>query len=88
MSNPESPVSAWLRKAKSVEELLNAGFRPCRRGTFVSAKVPKTISARARPQGGPSASVSNYMAAQLAPLKQCSPKSRIRYCGSAAPNAR
>jgi hypothetical protein len=28
---------------------LYAGFRPCRRGTFVSAKVPKTIPARARP---------------------------------------
>jgi hypothetical protein len=27
------------------------------------------------------------MAAQLAPLKQCSPNGRIWYCGSAAPNA-
>ncbi len=27
------------------------------------------------------------MAAQLAPLKQCSPEGSIRYCGSAAPNA-
>ena len=35
----------------SVWVLLNAGFRPCRRGPFVSAKGPKTISARARPFG-------------------------------------
>ena len=35
------------------------GFVPARRGTFVSAKVPKTIFARARPQGGPSASAPN-----------------------------
>ena len=27
------------------------GFAPARRGTFVSAKVPKTISARAQPYG-------------------------------------
>ena len=57
-----------------VRELYYAGFRPCRRGTFVSAKGPKTIFARARPHGGPSASVSNLMAQELAPLKQPSPK--------------
>ena len=42
---------------ESVWKLLDAGFRPCRRGPFdqtqgrlfVSTKVPKTISARARP---------------------------------------
>jgi hypothetical protein len=32
-----------------------------------------------------SASAPKYRAAQLAPLKQCSPKSRIRYRGSATP---
>ena len=29
------------------------GFAPARRGTFVSAKVPKTISALAWPSGSP-----------------------------------
>ncbi len=36
---------------RSLGDLFNAGFRPCRRGPFVSAKGPKTISARARPYG-------------------------------------
>ena len=61
------------------------GFVPTRRDTFVLAKVPKTISARVRPRGGPSASAPNKMAAQLAALRQCSPKGSIRGCGSAAP---
>ncbi len=63
------------------------GFAPARRGTFVSAKVPKTILARARPQGGPSASAPNKMAQELAPLKQPSPKKSIRYSTSAEPKA-
>ncbi len=63
------------------------GFVPARRVTFVSAKVTKTKFARARPQGGPSASAPNKMAQELAPLKQPSPKKPIRYYGSAAPNA-
>ncbi len=63
------------------------GFAPARRGTFVSAKVPKTIFARARPQGGPSASAPNKMARELAALKQPSPMGPIRYSSSAAPNA-
>ena len=58
------------------------GFVPARRGTFVSAKVPKTIFARARPHGGSSASAPNKMAQKLAALKQSSPKSRF---GAAAP---
>jgi len=58
------------------------GVAPTRRGPFVSAKGPKTISARARPQGGPSASAPNKMARKLAPLKQPSPRSRF---GAAAP---
>ena len=53
------------------------GFAPARRVTFVSAKVTKTISARSRPQGGPSAYAPNKMARELAPLKQLSPKSRF-----------
>ncbi len=61
------------------------GFVPARRGTFVSAKVPKTILARARPQGGSSASVPNKMARELALLKQPSPERPIRDGGSAAP---
>ena len=58
------------------------GFAPTRRVTFVSAKVTKTISARMRPQGGPSAYAPNNMARELAPLKQPSPKSRF---GAPAP---
>jgi hypothetical protein len=42
-----------------VGELFNAGFRARRRGPFVSAKGPKTISASARPKGGPSAPLPN-----------------------------
>ncbi len=38
--------------------------------------------ARMRPQGGPSTSVPNKMARELAPLKQLSPKSRF---GAPAP---
>ncbi len=63
------------------------GVAPTRRGPFVSAKVSKTISARARPQGGPSASAPNKMAQELALLKQPSPKKPIRGSSSAAPNA-
>ena len=44
------------------------GFAPARQGPFVSAKVPKTISACARPLWGSSASVPNKMAQELAPL--------------------
>ena len=58
------------------------GVAPTRRVPFVSAKGTKTISARARPQGGPSASAPNKMARELAPLKQPSPRSRF---GAAAP---
>jgi len=58
------------------------GVAPTRRVPFVSAKGTKTISARARPQGGPSASAPNKMAQELAPLKQPSPRSRF---GAAAP---
>ncbi len=61
------------------------GVVPARRGTFVSAKVPKTIFARARPLWGNFAARPNQMARKLAPLKQSSPNSRIRYRGSAAP---
>ncbi len=43
------------------------GVAPTRRDTFVSAKVSKTISARARPQGGASASAPNKMVRELTP---------------------
>ena len=58
------------------------GCRPIRRGPFVSAKGPKTISARLRPQWGPSAKAPNKMARELALLKQLSPRSRF---GASAP---
>ena len=73
--------SAARQRARLYVELLNAGFRPCRRGPFVSAKVPKIIFARARPPGS-SASAPNKMARELAPLKQPSPRGRF---GAAAP---
>ena len=44
---------------------------------FFSTKGPKTILARARPLRGSFASGQIKMAAQLVPLKQCSPESRI-----------
>ena len=53
------------------------GFAPARRGTFVSAKVPKTISARARPLWGAWSTAPNKMAQELAALKQPSPRSRF-----------
>jgi len=74
------------------------GVAPTRRGPFVSAKGPKTISARLRPQGGPSAKAPNpstplrtsKMARELVEstlsliegLKQLSPKCRF---GASAP---
>jgi len=71
-----------------------AGFRPRRRACCLArpegrnlccgAKDPKPLS----PGRNLFATEPNYMAAQLAPLKQCSPDSRIRHCDSAAPNAR
>ncbi len=70
-----SPLTRHIRK--SVGELLDAGFRPCRRGTFVSAKVPKTISARMRPLWGSSAYAPNKMVRALALLKQPSPRGRF-----------
>jgi hypothetical protein len=60
------------------------GFVPKRPGPFVSAKVPKTISARARPLWGNFAARPNQMARKLAPLKQSSPKCRIRPGSEAA----
>ncbi len=60
------------------------GFAPARRGPFVSAKGPKTISARARPLWGNFAARPNQMARKLAPLKQSSPKCRIRPGSEAA----
>jgi len=87
----ESSLSVSLTKVGidewSVGELLDAGFRPCRRGPLVSAKGPKTISACARPQGGLSASALNKMAQELAALSQPSPKKPIQGEGGAAPNA-
>jgi len=53
--NRESRLAFSLTKVGFREgflkELFYAGFRPCRRGTVVLAKVPKTIAARARPCG-------------------------------------
>ena len=57
------------------------GFVPARRGSFdklrtgsfVSAKEPKTIGARAWPQGGAFAPVPTVRAAELASLRQSSP---------------
>ncbi len=48
-------------------------FAPARRGPFVSAKGPKTIGARAWPQGGTFAPVPISRAAELASLRQSSP---------------
>ncbi len=48
------------------------GFDPARRGPFVSAKGPKPMFARRGPADALRCS-SNPAAAQLAPLKQCSP---------------
>ena len=42
------------------------------------------MSARARPSGFPAPPPRIKMAAQLAPLKQCSPEGSIRDSGSAA----
>ena len=67
--------------------MIRAGFRPCRRVTFVSAKVTKTILARARPQGVPGPSPRIKMARELAPLRQLSPRGGIRGDGPVAPNA-
>ena len=53
------------------------GFAPARRGPFVSAKGPKTIGARAWPQGGTFAPVPIAWAAELASLRQSSPPNRI-----------
>jgi hypothetical protein len=69
-------------------ELFIWGVAPKRRGTFVSAKVPKTIFARARPHGGSSASVPNKMARELAALKQPSPISRFGKEAPPRPKAR
>ncbi len=68
------------------------GFVPARRGSldglgtgsFVSAKGPKTIFARARSLWGNFAARPNQMARKLAPLKQSSPKCRIRPGSEAA----
>ena len=55
------------------------GFAPARRGPFVSAKGPKTIGARAWPQGGAFAPVPVVWAAELASLRQSSPQ--IEFAG-------
>ncbi len=68
------------------------GVVPARRGPFVSAKGPKTISARARPLWGNFAARPNQMARKLVEsilslvegLKQSSPKCRIRPGSEAA----
>jgi len=59
-----------------------AGFRPRRRGPFVSAKGPKTSFARRGPADALRCSA-NPAAAQLASLKQCSPNIWIGLCFSA-----
>ena len=78
------------------------GFAPARpfektqgkRGPFVSAKGPKTISACARPPWGSWAVTPNEMARELtprckvaSPLKQPSPETSIRGGGPAVSNA-
>ena len=69
-------------RTRLFSRIIYAGFRPCRRVTFVSAKVTKTISARARPCWIPPPPYRIKMAQELAPLKQPSPRSRF---GTAAP---
>gem|GEM_PF-3462642 len=61
------------------------GVAPARRGLFVSAKGPKTIDARAWPQEGAFAPVPVAWAAELASLRQSSPRNRLRDRGTATP---
>ncbi len=82
MTEPHTPKCGARCVWNAFGYFLFAGFRPCRRPPFVSAKGGKTISARLRPHGGPSATAPNKMARELAPLKQLSPKSRF---GAPAP---
>jgi len=72
---------------RCLSNLIMRGFAPDRRVTFVSAKVTKTISARAWPYGFPRSENRILLAAELAPLKQSSPKSVIRFSRSATPKA-
>ncbi|MCZ6672542.1 MAG: restriction endonuclease subunit S [Verrucomicrobia bacterium] len=69
------------------DDFIKAGFRPGGRGTFVTAKVPKTIAPIHCPWGSLLCSP-NSAAAQHAPLKQCSPCFRIRLRFSAAYKSR
>ena len=66
-------------------ELFIWGVAPKRRGTFVSAKVPKTMFARARPHGGSSASVPNNDGEGTRCAQTALAEKSIRYGGSAAP---
>ena len=61
------------------------GFGPACRGPFVSAKGPKTMGARAGPQGGAFAPVPTVRAAELASLRQSSPPNKGRDRGAATP---
>ena len=66
-----------------MSDLFMRGFSPARRGTFVTAKVPKTISARARPLWGPSVSAPNQdgsgtRSAQTALAKEVDSGLRLR----------
>ena len=63
------------------------GFAPADE-ILMFRQIPKTIFAQARPLWDPFATALNYMAAQLASLKQCSPNSQMRYSGLAAPEGR
>ena len=59
------------------------GFAPAGEALLFRQKDPKPISPVRGPTGS-SASAPNKMVAQLAALRQCSPKGSIRVCGSAA----
>ena len=66
---------------------LMPGFAPARRVPFVSAKGTKTISARARPPGGPFATVPNQDGSGTRSAQTVLAEKSIRDGGSAAPNA-
>ncbi len=84
--DPFSPLicSRCLESPINYQNYL-AGFRPRRRGPFVSAKGPKTISARARPLRGPFATVPNQDGSGTRCAQTALAEKSIRYGGEDAP---